>query len=75
MRAQVRSMMMLVMAHEHYLRLTLRRRRRPTGRVRTEARVHRLDRACRRCRALSSTLLRSTRQCQAQIRKLLREVR
>ena len=71
MRSGVFSMMILVVSHNHVLRLTMRQRVRSTGQRRTEYRVFRVNRTCRRCLALSVRLTRSARQFRASISKFL----
>jgi hypothetical protein len=54
-------MLLVVVSHGHFLRLTLRRRVLAGGRMRTESRVVRLNRTCPRCEALSARLISSSR--------------
>jgi hypothetical protein len=64
-------MMILVVSHNHVLRLTMRQRVRSTGQRRTEYRVLRVNRTCTRCLALSVRLTRSARQFRTSISKLV----
>jgi hypothetical protein len=66
-RSTVISMTLLVMAHDHHLRI----RRLAHSRHRTAYRVTRMNKACRRCVALAARLLRSARRFRQEAGKLL----
>ena len=68
--SRILSMSLVLESHDHALRLTIRERE-VAGRARTVWRVFRANTACRRCRALSGRLVRSSREFRARISKLL----
>ena len=71
MRAKVLSMTIVLVSHNHLLRLTLRQRARAAGPPGTECRVARLDRTCNRCAELSPVLMRSSRAFKTQLTALM----
>jgi hypothetical protein len=64
-------MMVVVVTHNHPIRLTLRKRVGVGGRMRAECRVFPLHRSCERCAILAPGLIRSARQFRTELARLL----
>ena len=64
-------MVVVVVTHNHPIRLTLRKRVGAGGRMRAECRVFPLHRSCERCAILAPGLIRSARQFRTELARLL----
>jgi hypothetical protein len=71
MRATVLSMMVVVVSHNHPIRLTIRKRVGVGGRMLAECRVVPLRSSCERCAIRAPRLIRSARQFRAELARLL----
>jgi len=67
--SKVLSMTMLLLSHDHLLRVSVRERTRDRSRM--VWRVYRGNRACAQCRALSKRLLRPAREFRARLETML----